>query len=454
MNRQKEIVTTGERKISRRSFVKKSAAISAFTIVPSYVLGGAGNIAPSEKLNIACIGIGGMGKANLKNCSDAGQNIVALCDVDSEFAAPVFDTYPKAKRYKDYRIMLEKDRDIEAVIIATPDHIHAIAAMAAMKAGKHVYVQKPMTYTVEEARLLTKTAKEMKIASQMGNQGQSGEQIRLQAEWIRAGAIGTVREVHLWTNRPGGPNGWPQGIGRPQGTPNIPETLDWDLWLGPATERPYNPAYHPFKWRAWRDFGTGPLGDMGCHIFNHPIFALDLGHPTSVEACTTALLHSKDANRETYPMASMVTYHFPAKGDRAELKMVWYDGGLKPPRAEGLEQGRQMPDDSAILYIGDKGAMLQGRLLPASRMKEFVRPPKTLKRINGTHEQNWIEACKGGPAASSNFDFAGFVTEIVLLGAVAQRIEAKLYWNPENMKTNNENANKLLTREYRNGWKL
>jgi len=444
----------GKEVISRRSFVRHTAgAVGAFTIVPRYVLGGADMKPPSEKLNIAGVGIGGMGKNNVKACE--GENIIALCDVDWDHAAKVFEDYPGARKYKDYRVMLEKEKGIDAVIVATPDHTHAAAAMAAIKLGKHVYVQKPMTWSIAEARAMTKAARDAKVATQMGNQGQSDENVRLVVEWIQAGAIGQVREVHLWTNRPGGEWAWPQAVARPTDTPAAPANMDWDLWLGPAPSRPYHPAYHPSKWRGWRDFGTGPLGDMGCHIFNQPVWALNLDAPISVEACTTALVHSAEAMTETYPLASMVTYQFPAKGDRPAVKLVWYDGGLKPPRPDELEQGRKMTEDTGVLFIGDKGKLLEGRLIPESRMNEFERPAKTLARINGTHEQNWIEACKGGPAASSNFDFAGPMTETVLLGTIAVRTGQKLYWDPANMKiTNSADANELVGRKYREGWTL
>jgi predicted dehydrogenase len=442
-----------ERIISRRELLRGAAGVAAFTIVPRHVLGGEGTKPPSGKLNIAAVGVGGMGRTNVDACKE--ENIVALCDVDDEKAADTFNNYPGAKKYKDFRVMLEKEKGIDAVIVATPDHTHAVIAMAAMKMGKHVYVQKPMTWSIAEARALAKAARDAKVATQMGNQGQSDENIRLVVEWIQAGAIGQVREVHLWTNRPGGEWAWPQAIARPKDTPAAPANMDWDLWLGPAPSRPYHPAYHPSKWRGWRDFGTGPLGDMGCHIFNQPVWALNLDAPISVEACTTALVHSAEAMAETYPLASMVTYQFPAKGDRPAVKLVWYDGGLKPPRPDELEEGRKMPEDTGVLFIGDKGKLFEGRLIPESRMNEFERPAKTLARINGTHEQNWIEACKGGPAASSNFDLAGPMTETVLLGTIAVRTGQKIYWDPANMKiTNSAEANELVGRKYREGWTL
>lgn len=440
---------------SRRSFIRKAAAsIGAFTIVPRYVLGGAGNTAPSEKLNIAAVGVGGMGRNNIKNCER--ENIVALCDVDWDYAAAQFENYPKAKRYKDYRVMLEKEKGIDAVIVATPDHTHAGPAMMAIQLGKHVYVQKPMTYSVEEARKLTEAAREAGVATQMGNQGHSGEGVRLVREWIQAGAIGGVREVHIWTNRPFGRWSWPQGVERPQERPAAPAKMDWDLWLGPAPVRPYHPCYHPSKWRGWLDFGTGALGDMGCHIFDTPFWALDLGAPESVEAASTPV------NSETYPVASMVTYKFAARGQMPAVTMTWYDGGLKPPRPEELEPGRRMgTEDGGVLFVGEKGTLVAGttggspRLIPETKMQAYERPAKTIPRIEGTHEQNWIDACKGGPAACSNFDYAGPMTEMVLLGCVAIRAGEKLYWDAENMKvTNVPDANEFVHRVYRSGWTL
>ncbi len=448
-------IRSKQRVLSRRSFIGKTAgAIAAFTIVPRHVLGGAGNTAPSEKLNIAAVGVGGMGRSNVKNCEC--ENIVALCDVDWDYAAVQFENYPKAKRYKDYRVMLEKEKGIDAVIVATPDHTHAGPAMMAIKLGKHVYVQKPLTYSVEEARKLTEAAREAGVATQMGNQGHSGEGVRLVREWIQAGAIGGVREVHIWTNRPFGRWGWPQGVERPKETPAAPANMDWDLWLGPAPQRPYHPAYHPSKWRGWLDFGTGSLGDMGCHIFDAPFWALDLGAPQSVEAASTPV------NSETYPVASMVTYKFAARGNMPGLTMTWYDGGLKPPRPEELGPGRRMgTEDGGVLFVGEKGTLMAGttggspRLIPETKMQAYERPAKTIPRIEGTHEQNWIDACKGGPAACSNFDYAGPMTEMVLLGCVAIRARQKLYWDAENLKvTNVPEANEFVHRVYRSGWTL
>lgn len=466
--------------ISRRDFMGGAAAAAmTFTIVPRHVLGGSGHTSPSEKLNIAGIGVGGMGASNIdalagysnKNgvVTMSGENIVALCDVDEEYAAPVFNRYPKAKKYRNFRKMLEKQKDIDAVVIATPDHTHAVIAMAAMRMGKHVYVQKPLTYSVYEARKLTEAAHKYKVATQMGNQGHSGEGVRLVCEWIWDGAIGPVREVHAWTNRPI----WPQGIDRPEETPSVPATLDWDLWLGPAPYRPYHPAYTPLFWRGWWDFGTGALGDMACHILDPVFWALKLKYPISVEASIASTRHKTESgwtklvvNTETYPNASIVHYRFPARGDMPQVKLTWYDGGLLPPRPEELEPGRQMgKDDSGVIFIGDRGKLMCGtysdspRLIPETKMKEYKRPPKKIDRIpkgRDGHEQDWVRACKGGEPACSNFDYSGPLTETVVMGNLAIRNPGRtLAWDGENMKvTNFPEANEHIHREYRNGWTL
>jgi len=424
-------------------------------IVPRYVLGGARHTAPSEKLNIAGIGVGGQGASDLGNVSS--ENIVALCDVDWRHAGGTFRRYPNASKYRDFRKMLDKeDKNIDAVVVATPDHIHAPATMAAIKRGKHVYCEKPLTHSVYEARKIAEAAREHKVATQMGNQGQATESPRLMCEYIWDGAIGPVREVHVWTDRPlRGLNAvyWPQGVERPKEKPPVPETLDWDLWLGPSPWRPYHPAYLPFTWRGWWDFGTGALGDIGCHALSPVFKALKLGHPTSVDAACTLV------NTETYPVASVVNYQFPARGDMPPVKLSWYDGGMRPRRPDELEG--QIGTNGA-LFIGDKGKMLGERLIPEARRKEYGKPPKILPRSPG-HHQEWIEACKGGQPAGSNFpDHAGILAEAVLLGNVALRPElqeamnqTKLLWDGPNLKiTNIPEANEFLRREYRQGWTL
>ena len=443
--------------MNRRKFIGKSTAAFGMAGLSAAKLRAA---SPNNKLNIAAIGVGGMGSGNIEKCSE--ENIVALCDVDLKRGGKTFGAHPKAKRFRDFRVMLDKmEKEIDAVIIATPDHTHAVATMEAMRRGKHVYTQKPLTHTIWEARQLTEASKRYGVATQMGNQGHSSNGARQTVEWIRAGVIGKVREVHCWSDRPLRGTRfekrlyWPQGVAnRPEKKEAVPDTLDWDLWLGPAPYRDYSSAYVPFDWRGWWDFGTGALGDMGCHIIDHPYWALKLGYPTSVEASSTHI-HS-----ETAPLASLVTYHFPARGELPPVRMVWYDGGIKPPRPEELEPHEEWPVDG-VLYVGDRGKIMhkshggKPTLLPLSRMNDFQRPDETLPRIKGSHEQNWIDACKGGAPACSNFNYSGPLTEVVLLGNLAIRTEGHLLWDGPNMRvTNNEAANEFVRREYRQGWRL
>ena len=326
---------------TRRMFVSGAAGATAmFSIVPAHVLGREGKPSPNEKLNIAGIGIGGMGGSNISAC--AAENVVALCDVDSDYAAKTFGKFPAAKQYTDFRVMLDRHKDIDAVIVATPDHSHAVIALAAMERGKHVYVQKPLAHSVSEVRAMTEAAHKYRVVTQMGNQGHSGDGVRDLCEWIWSGAIGAVREVHAWTNRPV----WPQGIEveRPKERPAVPSSLDWEKWIGPAPFRPYHPAYHPGNWRAWWDFGTGSLGDLGCHILDAPFWALKLKYPISVEGCISTYWHdlwkeTKPRN-ETYPRSTIVRYKFPAREGMPEVKLTWWDGGMMPPRPDELEHGR------------------------------------------------------------------------------------------------------------------
>ncbi len=443
------------RTLSRRQFAARTAmaALSA-AIVPGRVLGAQ---APSNKLNIAAIGIGGMGAANLKACES--ENIIALCDVDQVYSAKTRALYPKATFYTDYRAMLEKEKGIDAVVIATPDHTHATITMGALQAGKHVYCQKPLTHTVFEARAITEVARRYKVVTQMGNQGHSFESMRLLKEWLDAGAIGNVTEVHAWTDRPVGGDPWSDFavMARPTDTPPVPVTLDWDKWLGPVAFRPYHPAYHPLKWRAWLDFGTGPLGDMGCHILDPAFWALELGPPQSVEATSTH--YEAAVASETYPRASIVRYAFPARGNRPPVKLTWYDGRLLPPMPPELEPGRSLPGSGALL-VGDKGTILHGshgadgvRLIPETRMQQYERPPRTLRRVIEGHEGDWIRACKEGPNGvppCSPFEYGGALTEMVLLGVLAIRMkDQRLDWDSQNLTfTNNEEANALLRIQY------
>jgi predicted dehydrogenase len=430
--------------------------VAAFTVVPRHVLGGTGLKPPNEKLNIACIGVGGMGKYDVLNLTS--ENIVALCDVDERRAAEIYNKYPNVPKYRDFRVMLEKEaKNIDAVTVSTPDHMHAVAAMTAMKMGKHVYCQKPMAHDIYEVRQLTEAARKYKVVTQMGIHVHAMESVKLLVEIIKSGIIGKVREVHLWTNSPL----YPQEIARPSDTPPVPKEFDWDLWLGTAPYRPYNPAYAPALWRAWKDFGTGALGDMGCHIFDPACWALDLTCPVSVEAYSSRFvpaMRAEPVNFETYPRASMVHYEFAARGDLPAVKLVWYHGGMKPLRPPELEDNRELPEQGG-LYFGEKGTILAPhdagpRLIPESTMKGFKKPERSLPR-GLDHYQDWVRGCKGGPKPLANFDYAGPLTEMVLLGNVSILSGKRLLWDGPNMKvTNVPDANAFLKREYRQGWTL
>lgn len=457
-------------KFTRRNFVARaSAGVAAFSIVPSYVVGLRGQTPPSGKLNIAGIGIGGMGRNNLRKLAEAGENIVALCDVDSgERAQKIIKLYPNAKVYRDYREMLEKQKDIDAVIVATPDHTHGVIGMAAIKAGKHVYIQKPLAHSIHEVRKLTEAAREHKVVTQMGNQGHSGDGARLIYEWIHSGRLGIIREVHAWTNRPV----WPQGVEveRPKETPPVPSDLDWDRWIGPAAMRPYHPTYAPNRWRAWWDFGTGSLGDLGCHVLDPVFWALKLGHPTSVEANISAYWHEfwqrTEPKNETFPRSTVVRYKFPTRENMVALTLTWWDGGLMPPRPEELEEGRRMGDaDGGVLFIGNKATLMCGCyglnpvIIPDKKAKDIPPPNPWLERIPGgqeAHEKDWARACKGGKPACSNFDYSGPLSEFVLLGNLAVRNpDTRLLWDGPNMKvTNDTDADAYVRRNFREGWTL
>jgi len=473
MKLQKDKGHTGKA-ISRRDFIGTAAAAAAFSVVPRQVLGGPGYTPPSETVNVAGIGVGGQGRTDLRNLKSAGANIVALCDVDQDFAAKTYRDYPEAKVYVDYREMLEKQKDIDAVMIATPDHSHAVIAMAAMKGGKHVYCEKPLTRCVSEARALTEAARKYKVATQMGNWGHADQGIRLICEWIWDGAIGEIREVHAWTNRPV----WPQGVelARPKETPPVPEGLNWDLWIGPAPMRPYHPAYLPAIWRGWSDFGTGALGDMACHIWDPIFMALKLGYPTSVEGCCSNYYsgffrQDFESLKESFPRATVIRFQYPGHQGQPPVKLTWYDGGMMPARPEDLEDSRRMGDgDGGVLFVGDKGKLMCGcygrspSLIPTSRHMEYmeylkehepaVKAPPYPGR-NG-HWVEFVEACKGGAPAGSNFDYAGPLTESVVMGNLSVRFSGrKLLWDGDNMKvTNFEAANKFVHPEYREGWTL
>jgi len=403
----------------------------------------------NDKLNIAIIGAAGQGGNNLGSVAKLGQNIVAICDVDDRGAAAEnYAKYPKAKIFKDYRVMLDKmHNQIDAITVGIPDHTHAPASIMAMQMGKHVYCEKPLTHTLYEARMMRETANRYGVATQMGNQGTAGDGFRTNVEIVRSGAIGDVRDVHIWSNRPI----WPQGIGRPTEVMPVPKELDWNLWLGTAPKRPYNKAYLPNIWRGWLDYGTGALGDMGCHTWNLAFMALDLRNPISVEAeCWD---RSKDGS--TYPKRSIIRYVFGKRGNMPPVRFTWYDGGLKPsPDLIGVDK---MPIEGCIM-IGDKGTLCSWdayvnarQLLPVEKFKDFKLPPQTLPRApEGSHHLEWITACKGGPKPMSNFDYGSALTEMLLLGVLATNTGEKIYWDAENMKAIGcPKADEFIKTEYR-----
>ena len=448
--------------LTRRRFAKSAAtAATAFTIVPRHVLGGVGHQAPSERVNLAAIGAGGQGGGDINQMAAHGANVVALVDVDQDRAAGTFKRFPKARVYQDFRRMFDKEaKHIDGVTVGTPDHVHAVASMAAMRRGKHVYCEKPLTHTIFEARQLTLAAAKHGVVTQMGNQGHATEGARLTNEWIRAGVIGEVSEVHVWTDRAG--KYWKQGIGRPTGRPSIPATLDWDLWLGPVRPRPYHPAYCPKMWRGWWDFGTGAMGDMGCHIVDHPVWALELGSPDTVEAVCTldGLEINGKPNFETYPIAAAIYYEFPARGKRPAVKMTWYEGGLMPPTPAGMPAGQSLPGNG-VLYVGTKGKMYHGshggmpQLLPGDLLDAARAVKKTMARSPG-HHLEWLQACRGMGTAVSNFSYSGPLTETVLLGVLAQRAPGRrLEWDGSKMKIRNApELNQYVHKQYRKGWAL
>jgi predicted dehydrogenase len=438
---------------TRRRFLKTSAAAMA---VASYRAAAAPK-SPNEKVNIAGVGIGGMGAGNLRALE--GENIVALCDIDSEYAGKTFAKYPKATRHTDFRKMLEKQPEIDAVVIATPDHTHAVIAKAAMEAGKHVYCQKPLTHDVFEARRLAEIAAETGVVTQMGIQGHSGRGACQVAEWIQAGVVGEVREVDAWCDLsyyPWGHASWSSPVDkRPAESPPIPEHVDWDMWIGPAPMRPYHSCYHPRSWRSWWDFGCGMMGDRGAHTLDPIMWALDLGQPTSIDASSTGL------SDELHPLASIVRYEFPAKGARPAVVINWYDG-LRPPRPSGLSEKDNLGDgEGGAIFKGSKGYLTCGtygqspRLVPEARMKEFTPPDATLRQVEGTHENEWVDAIRNNRKANADFAYSGPLTEIALLGNIAKRMNTKLRWNTEKMEfTNVPKATEYVHQVYRDGWAL
>jgi len=468
---------------SRRKFIRNTAAAGAgFFIVPRHVIG-RGFIAPSDKLRIAGIGAGGKGADDLANFAKSPNvSIVALCDVDDRQAVKSRQSFPNAPYYKDFRVMLEKEKNnIDACSISTPDHTHAVATIAAMQLGKHVYTQKPLTHDIYEARMLTEAAKKYKVVTQMGNQGGSGDGVRKAKEIFDAGLIGDVYEAKAWTNRPV----WPQGVPTPTGTFEVPKELDWDLWQGTAKEIPYNPAYLPFNWRGWWAYGTGALGDMACHIMDPIYRILPILYPDSVEASIATIwtkMWDDSQNADACPPSSIIHLNYPRTDGKGSIKVSWHDGGLLPERPDELLPDEMFGNwDGGVMFIGTKGKLLMDcyganpRLLPTKLMKEAKLPAETIKRVTEGHYIQWVNACMAGygkAQTSSPFEYAGPFTESILIGNLALRSflmrnpngkgwndkwlgRKKLLWDAKNMKvTNFDEANQYVRRQYRSGWTL
>lgn len=541
-------------KITRRNFVAGATLAAASPmIVPRHVLGGVGYSAPSDTVNFALIGCGGQGKTDSGELVTGGQNLVALCDVDFGYvdrevegltrqrtpggggggrgagqggntptpeqaarmqqmmeerrtqAVKLQAAYKSAKRYSDFRKMLEQQKDIDAVVVATPDHSHAVIGKAAMELGKHAYIEKPLTWSVAEARMLREVAARTKVATQMGNMGHSSEGAALVNEWVQAGIIGKVTEVYVWTNRP--VNYWPQGVPRPapavapaaagaapqagggfgndwsarrvnrtlataMGQEGVPAGLDWDLFLGPAPDVPYHGIYHPFNWRGWTDWGTGAIGDMAAHLIDHPYWALGLTYPTSVEATFSPFGTDNKNQIASYPMASQIVYHFPARGAQPKVKLTWVDGGLMAPRPDALPDDVPLDPGGGVIFIGEKGILMHGtyaanpKLYPQSLHEAAAKVPKTFFRVEkagegqfaqAKHRMNWINAIKGKEKATCPFEYASRLTETMLLGVVAMKAGQgkRIYYDGNAGRiTNFEAANQYLQREYRKGWTL
>ncbi len=461
--------------VNRRQFLAKSGpAVAAVTIIPRHVLGGARFVPPSERVNIAMVGCGGQGRTNARSLiNEPDARIVAVVDpiehhnldrfyyrgeaglkpVKAEIEKRYKENEPgyRCAEYQDFRVMFEKEKSVDAILCATPDHVHACVCIRAMRLGKHVYCEKPLAHSVAEVRKMARVARETGVATQMGNHGHSGEGIRATVEWLRAGAIGHVREVHAWS----GAGLWGTHLrGRPPET-SSPAGVNWDLWLGPRERRPYSSAYTPVTWRDFWAFGTAPIGDMACHNLDPAFWALDLATPTAIEATAAGGVDKE----EVVPIGSIYTYHYGQRGDLPPLKVHWHDGGLRPPRPDELE-----PDvtfgggGNGILFVGDKGKLMcpgwagDPTLVPLTLMDSYERPPKTIRRVKG-HHRDWLDACKGGGAASADFQYGARLTEMVLLGTVALRVGKKITWDADAMKaTNAPEADRFLSDTYRSGW--
>ena len=438
-------------RITRRSFLRRSSTAATAAAVAFPFFSARNVLGANSKLNIVCVGVGG--KGSVDTAGVASENLVGLCDVDSQRLAAAAKKYPQAKTFADWRVMFDQlGKQFDAVTISTPDHTHFLPAYRAVKERKHVYCQKPLTHTVWEARTLAEAARKAGVATQMGNQGISHPKLRRDAELVKAGVLGNIRELHCWTDRPG--KWWKQGIQRPTEFPKTPEHINWDLWIGPAPYRPYHPSWGHFSWRAWWDFGTGAPGDMGCHLLNLAALAMDFRDPIAIEA------KSEGANDETGPIWSEVKWDFPALGKQPAFKFFWYDGGRLP--SADLFPGQKF-GDNGVIVVGDKDSMLTnyeggGSFKSGAGYDDFKSIPATLpKRPNWDrcHYEEWIDACKGGPKAYSNFDVAGPVTEVVLLGNVALRAGKRIEWDAKKLKvTNDKEANRFLKTEYRKGWRI
>jgi predicted dehydrogenase len=454
--------TMMDKELSRRAFLAVTTTTAAGFAFPARCNDAKvvpRKISPNEKLNIAGIGCGGQGKSDVMNCRK--ENVVALCDVDPRRAGEVFAFYEKAPKFTDYRRMLDKVKDIDAVTVTTPDHTHAPAAYRAMKMGKHVYVQKPMTHTIAEARLLTKTAREMGVATQMGNQGHSGTGARQLCEMVWSDAIGAVREAHIWTNRPS----WPQGIAEPLSEQEVRKGLDWDLWIGTAPERAYADGYSPHNWRGWQDFGAGALGDMACHIMDPVFWSLNL---IDAEWYTAEVVTVDGKNDQTFPNSSTTKYTFGPRGEMPEVDVYWYEGGNMPPRPAGVPNDQLVGEGTwggranGSYMVGDKGIITAGeyggkpRLLPDEKMTDYTMPDETIPRVKfNNHYRNWIEACKGGEPACSNFDYAGPFTEMVLFGTLALRAGAPIKMNNKTGVVEGvKDSAAFISKPYRTGWEI